>query len=950
MYPPLKITTDNSLLKSLIKVDDLILFLVKNNIKAAAIVDDNLFGVLDFYFKCQKNNIKPLIGLSVIMEDTNVYLYAKNYEGYKALLKINTIIEKGTLDISIIKEFKDNLLIILPTPSHHLYSNLEFMQDDLYLGISMDGEYNKALKITNNVIFVNDIRAIYQQDLIYLTYLDKLALREEKKYLDNYYREIKEQYYAAINDFVKKVNIVIPLNQNYTPIFSNKYDSLTFLKALAHKGLIKRKKGNVPIQYQKRLNYELSVIEKMHFADYFLIVYDYVLYAKKHNILVGCRGSAAASIVSYAIGITDIDPLQYNLLFERFLNPERITMPDIDIDFDALKREEVISYVKNKYGVDNVARGLTFTTLKAKLVLRECAKILNIPDNIFNKFIKNIDSNLTLKENLNNGIVRQYLKNYNELATLYKVAQKLEFLKRNVSTHAAGIIISKEKLDNIIPICESNGELLTGVTMDYLETLGLLKMDFLGLKNLSFIAAVIQNIPNCNLNAISLEDPRVFALFNNLDVDGIFQFETPLMRKFLTTYKINCFSDLIAAVALVRPGAKEHINLYLERKNKKAKITYISPDLEPILKETYGIILYQEQIMLILTKVASYSLAEADIIRRAIAKKKDIDLKKEKEKFIQRALKNNYSKEVALAIYQDIEKFASYGFNKSHSVAYAVLAYQMAYLKTYYKAYFTLEMLKTASKEKIKEIIISLKSKNFKIVKPTVNGVKNYTILDNVLYLPIKQINNITSELALKIMRVREEKFWDYFDFIYKCQDFLNKELVIKLIKAEALSCFNLNENTLINNYDMVLNYCLMNDQSIDKPSLKLYPDLSIEEKRANEIASYDMFLSNHPSSRYCNVLKITDMVNMQFKKVKMVVLITKITNIKTKNNEDMAFLEASDETGETSFTVFPESYKYLENIKVNDLVMVYGSVTKRFDKLQIIVNNMKKVVNDFER
>ncbi len=950
MHTPLKITTDNSLLKSLIKIDDLILFLMKNNIKACAIVDENLFGVLDFYLKCKKNNIKPLLGLSILLNNQEIYLYAKNYLGYQDLLKINTIINKRELGIIELEKFKSNLLIIVPFKSRELWSSLAFMENDLYLGYENLSEYTAALLISKNIVFVNDIRVLDVKDLRYLDYLDLMAERKKENYPSNYYYEIKDLDLGKITEIIDKIDINIPLDKKYIPTFQSNYDSFSFLKALSSEGLKKRLKGIITPIYQKRLNYELEVIYNMHFVDYFLIVYDYVLYAKKNKILVGCRGSAAGSLVSYAIGITDIDPVKYNLLFERFLNPERVTMPDIDIDFDALRREEVINYVKNKYGLDKVAKGLTFTTLKSKLVLRECAKILNINDILFNKFIKYIDADLTLKENYQNEYVQKYLNSYKELRNLYNVASKLEFLKRNVSTHAAGIVISSEKLENIIPIYENQDGLLTGITMDNLETIGLLKMDFLGLKNLNFIAEVTRNIPDLNLNNLNLEDPNVFQIFNSLDVDGIFQFETPLMKKFLNTYKINCFNDIIAAIALVRPGPKDHIDSYLRRKENKEKISYLDDSLEPILKETYGIILYQEQIMAILKKVANYSLAEADIVRRAISKKKEKIIEEEKEKFISRAIKNNYSVNVATLIYNDIAKFASYGFNKSHSVSYAYLAYQMAYLKRYYYEYFILEILKTASKEKIKDLIYGLQNKHFKIIKPSVNNLVNeFYIQDKKLYLPIYMINNINKEIGNKIMEVRNDKFTDYFDFLTKTKDFLKKDTLIKLIKANALACFNLNEETLINNIDLVMNYVSMADGTINKPNIQIYPDLTMDEKRKNELESYNMYISNHPSSKYRDVVKIENMLKWQFKKIKMAVIVNKITNIKTKNGDNMAFIEASDETGKADFTIFPENYAYMENIKVNDLILVIGLVSKRFDKYQIIVNNMKKVVMDNE-
>ena len=490
MHIPLKVTTDYTLLKSLIKIPDLISFLCDNKISACGICDENLYGVLDFYFSCKKNNIKPIIGLSVKLNNLEVCLYAVNYEGYKNLLKIHTLKEKNDLNALNIKEYCKNILVILPYESKELFNELGYF-DVIYIGYKTQYEKINALAITKNIVFFKDLRVLKKEKVSYLKYLD--ILRKDSIEVNSdccYCDDVNDE---NIEKIVKLINIEIPLDKRYIPKYSD--NSYELLKNLCVKGLNKRLNGKVSKEYVDRLKYELDVINKMGFVDYFLIVYDYVLYAKKNNILVGPgRGSAAGSLVSYSIGITEIDPISFGLMFERFLNPERITMPDIDIDFDAYKREQVIDYVRSKYGISNVALGLTFTTFKSKLVLREVGKILNIGNNLLDSFIKCINGNLSLKDNLKNESVKKYINNYKEIKNLYVISMHLEGLKKNTSTHAAGVVISSEKLDEIIPIHCENNTLITGCTMDYMESIGLLKMDFLAVKNLSTIANILDVI------------------------------------------------------------------------------------------------------------------------------------------------------------------------------------------------------------------------------------------------------------------------------------------------------------------------------------------------------------------------------------------------------------------------------------------------------------------------
>lgn len=945
MYIPLKVTTDYTLLKSLIKVPNLISFLSEKNIDTCGICDENLYGVLEFYYACKKNNIKPIVGLDVKIDDLNVYLYAMNFDGYKNLLKIHTLKEKNELILDDLSVYKDSILCIVPFKSKELFDKLKFF-NNLYISYNNSLERLNALTITSNVLYINDLKALKKNDVLFFAYLDKLRKEEVGMYEQNYYFA-PDIDLGKIDEVISLLNLELEFNKKYIPKYKDNIDSSSFLHDLCFKGLTKRLNGKVPDIYLKRLNYELKIINEMGFVDYFLIVYDYVLYAKRHDILVGPgRGSAAGSLVSYSIGITEIDPLKYNLLFERFLNPERVTMPDIDVDFDALKREEIIEYVRNRYGDKNVALGLTFTTLKSKLVLREIGKLLKINDTLLDNFIKCINGNICLKDNLTNENIKKYLNNYNELKKLYNISMHLEGLKKNTSTHAAGVVISSTNLDEIIPIHYENNTLITGVTMDYLESIGLLKMDFLALKNLTTIKNILDEVGKDALKNIDLNDKAVLNLFSTGKTEGIFQFETSLMRNLIRKLKPSSFNDLVASLALGRPGALEEADEYIARKNGKKEITYIHKDLEPILKDTYGIILYQEQIIAILGKIGGYSLAEADIIRRAISKKKESVINAEKEKFINGAIGKGYDRSVATLIYDLIVKFASYGFNKAHSVAYARISYDMAYLKVKYPEYFIIEMINNKDNEKFAKLVLFLKNKGIKLEKPDVNLSHNkFYISGKELIMPLWQIKGIPENLSEKIIENRKDGYTDFFDFVCKNKKILNENILNTLINAEALRSFNLNERTLVENIAVALNFAEIDDELIKKPVIIELDDYSDEVKRNNELESFGYFITNHPASKYQNVMKLEMLEKYLFKNIKCVVLVNRISNIKTKKNENMAFISASDETGTCDFTIFPKNMNLINDLKIGDLVEINGNVSKRFDKVSIIVNNIKKVV-----
>ena len=945
-YINLGIVLDYTLLSSLIKVDKLIEYANKNKIKILGILNDNLYSTMEFYKKCKSNNIKPIIGLIKYLNDKEYYIYPKNYDGLIDLFndRFNT----------------NNLICVIPYANNGLYTKIDCK--DKYISYKNKEELKNALLITNNVVSLNYVYAFDKDDVKYLNYLHMIdkGLTISNYNFNNYSDNVFDIEYdkfdiSTTNKFSSLIDINININKRFIPKYcDNSYD---YLKTLCVKGLSKRLNNNVSDKYKKRLMYELSVIKNMGYVDYFLIVFDYVKYAKNNDIMVGPgRGSAAGSLVSYSLGITEIDPIKYDLLFERFLNPERITMPDIDIDFDALKRYKVINYVVEKYGRDNVCNIMTYSTLSSKQVLRDVCKCLEVDLKIVDKLCSYIDSKILLKNNLNEN-VNEMLNQYSNLKSAYSIAIKLEGLKRQIGTHAAGVVISSEKLTNVIPIIKNNDNYLTGYTMEHLEELGLLKMDFLAIKDLTILDNIIKSIEKkinrkINIHSISLEDKKTYHEFSIANTSGVFQFESNGMKNFLHKLKPNCFADLVAALALFRPGPMGNIDNYIARKKGKESIDYIDDSLKDILKDTYGIIIYQEQIMQILNRMANYTYAESDLIRRAISKKKLNVIEEEKNKFISNSVKNGYSEEVSKKVYDLIVKFANYGFNKSHSVAYALVGYEMCFLKTHYPVYFYEALLNynIGSETKTKEYLDCLKRLNIDISKPDINlSTNKYQVIDNKLLLPINIVKGIGSNVSDIIVKVRDSLFKDYFDFVKRVNvNGIGVKTIELLILSGCCDTFNLNRHTMIENLSDAITYSELtsgiSEDLISVPDIKYYDEYSDSDLVLKEKELYGFYLSDHPVIKYNNSFKLIDIDRYFDKNVSSILYIEEVKRIKTKNDMNMAFLVCSDETNKEDFIIFPNKFDLISDMKEGDIVRVYGRVEKRFGKYQILVNDIRKV------
>ena len=950
-YVPLNIKTHNSLLTSMIKISELVKMAKENGLTALTITDNNMYGTIDFYKACIKAKIKPIIGLEVKIPET-IILYARNYAGYQNLMHISTIMTERDISQDDLYKYHSNLVCIVPYTSRDKYNEIKKIYEYIFIGYKNDLEKEK-IKASNKV-YMHEILCLYKEDEKYLKYLSAIKTGTiEENFKDVSLlplKNIEEKNNHLINELC---NLKLKFHQDLLPKYTND-NAYEMLKKACIKGMKKIFGASAPKKYAVRLKYELSVIKKMGFCDYFLIVADYINYAKTHGVLVGPgRGSAAGSLVSYVLGITTIDPLKYDLLFERFLNPERVTMPDIDVDFEDSKRGEVINYCIHKYGMKKVASIITFGTLGPKQAVRDVARVLNISLKKTDELVKFINTNLSLEENLKNKKIENFLNINSEFKEVYNIALKFEGLKRHTSLHAAGIVMSKYDLDDYIPLDKSHKDFYsTEFSMEYLEEIGLLKMDFLGLKNLSLIANILKEV-NLKFDDIPEDDPKTLKIFTNVNTLGIFQFESSGMVNFLKKFKPETFEEIVVALALFRPGPMKNIDLFIKRRNGEEQIDYMHPDLEGILRPTYGIIIYQEQIMKIASVMAGFSYGEADILRRAMSKKKEDVLLKEREHFIKGALNNGYDKKLASKIYELISRFASYGFNRSHAVSYAMISYRMAYLKAHYPKVFMKHLLSSVqgSEVKTKEYLYECRKLGLKVAPPNINlSEDSYIIKNDKIIFPFGVIKGFGMNVTLNIIEERKKgKFKDVFDFTRRCN--VGIKTLEKLILAGAFNGLGYNKKTLINNLEVINNYGEVGvylEDDIFKPELELEPEFTSSELMKSELDLFGFYISESPvtmyKKRFSHVISLEEITNYFDKNIEVVGMVTKMRKIMTKNKEEMMFLTISDEIGKAEVVLFPKVYQKVMNIKTNDILYIKGKVKKRFADFQIEAGAIKKV------
>ncbi|MCD5397122.1 MAG: DNA polymerase III subunit alpha [Candidatus Pacebacteria bacterium] len=798
---------------------------------------------------------------------------------------------------------------------------------------------------------------------------------------------------------VKDCNFEFKLGQTQLPYFAipKGKNADDYLKTLSFQGLEERQNRSLQIQEKKRLEYELSVIKKTGFADYFLIIADVVTWAKKQKIIVGPgRGSISGSLIAFALKITDIDPLKYNLLFERFLNLERIAgLPDIDLDFADTRRDEVIEYVAKKYGQDNVAQIITFGTMAARAVIRDVGRALKYPYNYCDKLAKMIPMFTSLNEALTKVEEFKNIYQSDEKArTLIDLAKNLEGVVRHASTHACGVVISKTPLSKLVPLqhpTQNDETIITQYDMHSVEALGLLKMDFLGLKNLTIIEKtlrlikVIQN-KEIDIVNIPLNNKKTYELLQEGQSTSVFQLESDGMKRYLKQLKPTHFEDIIALLALYRPGPIQFIPDYIKRKHKQKKIEYLHPKLKSILEPTYGIMVYQEQLMQIAQKLAGFSLGEADILRKAVGKKIKKLLLSQKEKFIKGAIKNKIKKQTADKIWEWILPFARYGFNKSHSTAYGMIAYQTAFLKTNYPNEFMAAVLSIEKQdiERIAFLIDECKKMGIEILPPNVNeSFKNFTITgEKQIRFGLLAIKNVGHNVVEAIVKERKQKgpFQSIDDFINRIQSKdLNKKSLESLIKVGAFDSLA-DRNELLHNLEKLLNYSRevqinktngqkgLFDGTKHSNGIKLSPTkpATKKEKLTWEKELLGLYITSHPLEAFKSIFEkgvlpiakiyemifakkeLTDFSSKSNERIKIGGVIASIKKIITKAGKPMFFMKAEDLTSKIEVVIFPKMVEQNPDIfKENKIVLIKGRVDQRDGTPKIICEEIEEIIEE---
>ena len=930
------------------------------NFDYLSITDKSMHAAYKFYKLAKENNIKPIIGIEYgfnfgNVNNSKVLLYAKNNNGFKNLLKISSLVETEDIDtLDDINDYSNDLIFIFVFDNsilEELLISKEYsMLNDLlniiksyngYIGISntnyvfKEAIHNEILSLSNrfgiDIIPVHKCNYLNKDD--YKIYETLRAIDGEKEeVLVNDFSFIENPISDSILDnIVSSIELSIYDEKPRLPKFPNTkgMESKEYLKMLCEKGLSRRLSLNhIGNEYHKmyydRLTYELDVISKMGYDDYFLIVWDFIRYSKQNDILVGPgRGSAAGSLVAYVLGITEINPLSYGLFFERFLNPERISMPDIDTDFPDDKRDMVISYVKSLYGKYHVCNITAFGSFKLKSSIKDLARILKYDVERAKKIVDMVE-----KYGFD-YLINEYENRDEELVDFLKIAKGLEDLPRHISTHAAGIILSDKRLDDIIPLSNGVNDLYQSqYEAKDLEEIGLLKMDFLSLSNLSMIYGMMKDssFDVNKLRNIPLDDPKVYKLLSSGDTLGLFQLESKGIRDVLIKLKPTCFMDLVATLALYRPGPMDNIPDFINGKHG-AKVNYLHPDLEPILKETYGVIVYQEQIMQIAQKIAGFSLGEADLLRRAISKKDSSKLVKLEKDFIDRSVNRGYDYDTSKKIYDLIFKFANYGFNKSHSVAYAYVTYQMAYFKVNYFPVFMSNIFNNviSQSETLSSYIRYAKLRGLKIYKPNINiSTNRFMITKEGLFIPFTAIKSIGELVSNKIIEARNKPFTSYDDFRDRTS-FLTSENNMALIFSGALDMFGKTKKSMCENTDSkdVTFFKYMNvkdnNEEYDIEYLR-----EMENKYLGFNLEYDV-LNGYYDIVKKNKLVPLNRINNQLRANTLVHFVS-FSEKKTKANDKMLIGTIEDDKSSYHFVVFPDDYKKNGNIPSKDkLYIVVG-------------------------
>lgn len=1024
-FTPLDVKSSYSLLKSPTRISDLVTTAKERGYKALALTDENvLYGAVEFYNAAKKAGIKPIFGLRLVvaLNETDgtkldLVFLAKNQRGYQHLMDLSTLQQtrkdkKAPLTVAQISPLLNELFIIIPPQSTvfsvlaqptSILTELANLGDDdsVLLGVNsrlddvqIDTLQQLSKQLSLPLVGTSPVDYLNANDLFASRVLQAIdagvelkdptieAERRGQHYLHSKEQVIQDYKAKGLSAAAQKTvevatlcNVELQFRAPVLPHFKNQagISSQQYLRSLCIQGLKKRRvaPGKTIQQYQERLAMELKIIHEMGFDDYFLIVWDVINFAHQQKITTDPgRGSAAGSLVAYALAITEVDPLQYDLLFERFLNPKRAQMPDIDLDIPDNRRDEVLQYVHQKYGHQRVAQIITFGTLAAKQVVRDVSRVFNLPRYDMQRLIDALPHGLhvTLKDALNES---QQLKNLLDdnpkFRLLIQVAQQLEGLPRHYSIHAAGIVLSEQPLHEVVPLQDgSDGLLMTQFAKDTVEALGLLKMDFLGLKNLSIMDNTLQMIrqedPAFDLQKINFNDPLTLQLFQRGKTEGIFQFESSGIRNVLVNLHPTNFEDIVAVNALYRPGPMENIPHFTARKAGKEKIAYPAPSLEKILGPTYGILVYQEQVMQLASVMAGFTLGEADLLRRAMSKKKKATMEDMRTKFIAGATEHGYSAQVAHQVFEYIDRFANYGFNHSHAVAYSMMAFEMAYLKVHYPAaFFTALMNAETNIEKLKRHVGDAKQFGVKISGPRINiSESSFLLHDGTVYFGFSAIKGVRRDFVAAILEERQEngKFTDLRNFITRIPERWQKqELIEPLIYSGAFDNMGYNRAEMIDALPKLISgiELFAGFANFDDPTLQTAIDQRNEfpllTRLTKENEYLGVYLSGHPVTQYyqlgqqLHATKIADLYPNS--EATIIVLTNHVKTIYTKReHREMAFVNGTDETGAVDITVFPKQYQqFKEQLETNKILIVRGRVEYREGRgLQLVANQLQDV------
>ncbi len=1069
----LHVHTEFSLLDGAARISKLVKVAKEYGMKALAITDHgNMYGAVTFFDECKKVGIKPIFGCecylvedhllkSAGIKNNHLILLAKNEQGYLNLAKLNAIAfkegmyyGKARIDYEMLEKYHDGLICLSaclagPIPRAILQNDFEKAEklvqyfkdlfgDDFYLELQNHHmeeqmlvnrylrEYSKKYDI--KTVATNDVHYIYKEDSDIQDVLlciqtgktvddpDRMRMPEGEWYFKTYDQmaEVLPNDLDALDRTVEiadKCNYEFEYGHYHFPRYipENGDDPETYMKKLIEEG-VQKKYGGYTDQIRNRIDYEFSILHKMSFVEYYLIVWDYINAARKMGISVGPgRGSGAGSIIAYLIGITNIDPLKYGLFFERFLNPERVSAPDFDVDFEDSRRQEVIDYVRRKYGDDRVVKIITFGTMAAKNAIKDVGRAMRVPYSETDKVTKAIPSSITRPNIIQKafGINRkpeepdqsvpelvEMYQNNPDIKKVIDVAYKLEDMPRQTGIHACGVIIGAGVLENMIPLSRNGEDMTTQFTGPQMEHLGHLKMDFLGLRNLSDIKMAIEYVKqnhgvDIDFDKMSYDDPNVFKLISTGNTKAIFQLESAGFQKFMKELRPTCIEDIIAGVSLYRPGPMDFIPRYVHNKHNPEDVTYAHPILEATLKETYGVIVYQEQVMRVVQDMAGYTLGQADNVRRIMGKKQKDKMPAEKEKFLKGASERGVDTAIAEQVWAEMANFASYAFNKSHAAAYSYVTYQTAYLKCYYEPEFLTSVLnnRITNMDEIKNYVAYCREEGIEILPPNINKSQTYFSVskDGKIRFGLGALKNVGIALVDDIIQERNEhgEYKDIQDFINRMGDTaINKRCIESMILSGAFDCFGKHRSQLMRVYPDIINQMtsdkknratgqfslfdtLLKEDVVNKVEYPAIAEFDDETKLKMEKEVVGIYLSGHPLDKYSYKFKTynltadmmqpveqeiesvdDDQTEQEFDRIEdgMEVtcggMITEVKKLMTKvGNKEMAFGKLEDLYGTIELTFFPNVFAKVKSmVAVEKLVTIIGKVNIRTGEIPTVL------------